>query len=363
VLEPIGQALSAIASDPVRAPALDTPVKAAAPEPLVAASSETARPEAVPEMRAEPKSQPAGGEVERVSRSGSVETYWELREAPFDNSPNLRFFSLAPSFREALTRLEYAVRHHKGCAMLTGEYGCGKTMLVRALLQRLGEEQYEIGVLANPCRDAVELLREILYQLGVDTEERDKPALLHMLNDLLYRNYRAGRHTVIVIDEAQLIDDARIFEELRLLMNIQTDARFLATVVLVGSPGLRARLARLEHVEQRIGIRCHLETLDLARTASYIAYRLKVAGLTQAIFTDEAIQLIFELTGGAPRRINNLCDIALLAGYQRFAVEIDRKIVVESAKSWRPAPEDEAGEASSADGPLAPPHLWPHRYL
>ncbi|MBI1846783.1 MAG: hypothetical protein HYR86_07405, partial [Candidatus Rokubacteria bacterium] len=97
-----------------------------------------------------------------------------------------------------------------------------------------------------------------------------KPALLHTLNDLLYRTYRAGRDTLIVVEEGQLIEDAGIFEEIRLLLNVQTDDRFLVTVLLVGSSELRARLAGLDHVEQRIAVRCHVGPFDLAQTAAYI---------------------------------------------------------------------------------------------
>lgn len=332
-------------------------------------------PAAAPEPTA-PREDP-DPDLGRPVEARSVEAYWELRDAPFDNSPNPAFFYPAPGLQEALGRLEYAVKHRKGCAMLTAEYGCGKTLLIRALLQRLPRDRYDIGLVTNPCRNASEFLKEILYQLGVDTQERSKPRLLHVLNDLLYHNYRAGRDTVIVVDEAQLIEDEGIFEELRLLMNIQTDDRFLATVLLVGSPELRARLGRLEHVEQRIAIRCHLEPFDLAQTAAYIAHRLEIAGQKQRIFTDEAIRLVFELTGGAPRRINNLCDIALLIGSNELALEIDRSIVADSSRaprraageeSWEPLPPRadsprgsvSAGDAWLVDPPRAP---WPHKYL
>src|SRR5688572_17969750 len=166
------------------------------------------------------------------------ETYWNLAEPPFDNSPNPKFFYLSPEHEEALLRLVYAVRHRKGCALLSGEYGCGKTTISRALIQRLEADRYEVGLLTNPSWNGIDFLREILYQLGVDTAERSKPELLHQINDLLFRNFQAGRDTVIIVDEAQLIDDDAVFEELRLLMNFQTDERFLVTVVLIGSPEL-----------------------------------------------------------------------------------------------------------------------------
>jgi general secretion pathway protein A len=260
------------------------------------------------------------------------EAYWQLSEPPFDNSPNPKFFYLSPEHEEALVRLVYTVRHRKGCGMLTGEYGCGKTTLSRALIHRLEAERYEIGLLTNPRWDAVDFLREALYQLGAETSERRKPELLHMLNDLFFRNYREGRDTVIIVDEAQLIEDEGLLEELRLLMNFQTDDRFLVTVLLIGSPELREKVRRLKHLDQRITIRYHLNTLDYAHTAGYVTHRLKMAGRTAPIFTDDALRLIFDFTRGTPREINRVCDVAMLVGYTKRVREIGERIVAEVIK-------------------------------
>jgi len=216
--------------------------------------------------------------------------------------------------------------------MLTGEYGCGKTTLSRALIQRLEAERYEIGLLTNPRWTATDFLREALYQLGVETAEKSKPELLHMLNDLFFRHYREGRDTVLIVDEAQLLEDEGVFEELRLLMNFQTDDRFLVTVLLIGSPELREKVRRLKHLDQRITIRYHLNTLDYAHTSAYVAHRLKMAGRTEPIFTEEAIKLIFDFTRGTPREINNLCDVALLVGYTKRLEDVNEKIVAEVIK-------------------------------
>ena len=260
------------------------------------------------------------------------EAYWELSEPPFDNSPNPEFFYLSPEHEEALVRLVYTVRHRKGCGMLTGEYGCGKTTLSRALIQRLEAERYEIGLLTNPSWNATDFLREVLYQLGVESKEKSKSELLHLLNDVFFRNYRDGRDTVIIVDEAQLIADDGVFEEVRLLMNFQTDDRFLVTLLLIGSPELRERVRRLKHLDQRITIRYHLNTLDYTHTAAYVSHRLKMANRATPIFTEEAIKLIFDFTRGTPREINNLCDVALLVGYTKRVKEVGEKIVAEVIK-------------------------------
>ncbi len=255
------------------------------------------------------------------------EDYWGLTEPPFDNSPNPKFLYLSPEHEEALVRMMYAVRHRKGCAMLTGEYGCGKTTLSRALIQRLEAERYEIGLLTNPSWTSTEFLSEILYQLGVETDDTSKPALLHRINDFFFRNYREGRDSVIIVDEAQLVGDDSVFEELRLLMNFQTDDRFLVTILLIGSPELTTKVRRLKHLDQRIAIRYHLNTLDDTHTGQYIMHRLKMAGQPNQIFTEEAVKLIFDFTRGTPREINNLCDITLLVGYRKNVREIDEKII------------------------------------
>src|SRR3989442_5700059 len=260
------------------------------------------------------------------------ETYWELTEPPFDNSPNPKFFYLSPEHEEALVRLVYTVRHRKGCGMLTGEYGCGKTTLSRALIQRLEAERYEIGLLTNPSWTAIDFLREMLYQLGVETEEKRKPELMHLLNDLFFRNFQAGRDTVVIVDEGQLIDDDSGFKELRLLLNFQTDERFLVTLLLIGSPELPGKVRRLKNPDQRITLRYHLNTLDHSHTANYIGHRLRMAGQPNQLFTEEAIKLIFDFTRGTPREINNLCDVALLVGYSKRVKEVGEKIIAEVIK-------------------------------
>ncbi|MBI2217741.1 MAG: AAA family ATPase [Candidatus Rokubacteria bacterium] len=260
------------------------------------------------------------------------EAHWGLAEPPFDNSPNPKFFYLSPEHEEALLRLVYAVRHRKGCALLTGEYGCGKTTVSRALIQRLEADRYEIGLLTNPSWTAIDFLREVLYQLGVETAATSKAELLHQLHELFFRNFQAGRDTVVIVDEAQLIEDDAVFEELRLLMNFQTDERFLVTVVLIGSPELIPKIRSLRHLDQRISLRYHLNTLDATHTASYIEHRLETAGREDEIFTDAAVKLIFDFTRGTPREINTVCDIALLVGYTRRLAAIDERVIAEVIK-------------------------------
>lgn len=260
------------------------------------------------------------------------EAYWGLSEPAFDNSPNPKFLYLSPDHEEALARMMYAVRHRKGCGLLTGEYGCGKTTLTRAIIQRLEAERYEIALLTNPGWTPIDFLRDVLYQLGTPAPEGSKPDLLNRLNEVFFGNFQAGRDTVVIVDEAQLIDDEAVFEEFRLLLNFQTDDRFLLTLLLVGSSELDAKVSRVKHLAQRVAIRYHLNTLDETHTAGYIAHRLKMAGRAREIFTADAVKLIFDFTRGTPRQINNVCDLSLLVGVSRKLPAIDARTVAEVIK-------------------------------
>ncbi len=255
--------------------------------------------------------------------------YWGLQENPFQNTSDPRFLCLSEQHEEALTRLQYAVREFKPCAVLTGVFGSGKTLLAQALLESLRPEQFTTAFIFNPQLSHVELLREIIYQLGVHDPPDQKTDILHRLSDILNDNYAEGRHTVIVIDEAHLIEDRLIFEELRLLLNFQKRDRFLLTLILVGQPELRDKVSHLKPLDQRVSIRFHLKGLRAEETRQYILHRLKVAGAQREIFDEGVFPAIQESTGGLPRRINQICDLALLTGYGMKAEKITSEIIRE----------------------------------
>ena len=237
-------------------------------------------------------------------------------------------------------RLVYAFRESVGAVMLTGVFGCGKTVLGQALINELaseGSEKYKIAFITNPQLEYVELLRAIVrnlkaIELPIKKTELSADYLLEVLNNILLNNMRDGKETVIIIDEAHVIKDEKILEELRLLLNFQLQDRFLLTLLLFGQPELGQRIEDNKQLEQRIAIKCHLDNLDLVNTANYIAYRLKVAQRTEPIFTKDAIKLIYDNSGGIPRRINRLCELCLLAGFAKQAKVIDKRIVQEEIK-------------------------------
>ncbi|MCK4649034.1 AAA family ATPase [bacterium] len=257
------------------------------------------------------------------------EAYWGLKEKPFENTPDPRFLYRSPKHEEALTRLIYAIQERKGGAVMTGEFGSGKTVLSRALLDELDPVKYKLLYITNTQITAIEFLREIVRQLQNETPPLRKSDLLHILNEILKRNVDIGKDTVIIIDEAQLIADQRIFEELRMLLNFQWEKRFLLTLLLLGQPELREKINRIPQFKQRLPIRYHLTTLNAEETGKYIAHRLRVAGREEEIFDVEALDLIHRQSKGCPREINNICDMALFIGFGKEVPRIGEDIVRE----------------------------------
>jgi general secretion pathway protein A len=258
--------------------------------------------------------------------------YWKLKEKPFQNTPDPRFLYYSSQHEETLLKLVYAVKERLGAAVLTGVFGCGKTLLGQALFQELPEDKYKIAFIANPQMDYVELLRSIVrhlksIELPAKKTELSADYLLELLYNILINNMRDGKETVIVIDEAHIIKDEKIFEEMRLLLNFQLQDRFLLTLLIFGQPELRQMIEDNKQLEQRVAVKCHLESLTETDTKNYIIHRLKVAGSTEAIFSDAAIKIIFEHSGGIPRRINRLCDLCLLAGFGQKVNQINEEIV------------------------------------
>lgn len=253
--------------------------------------------------------------------------YWELKEKPFENTPDPRFYFQSRQHQEALMRLLYAIHEAKGAALLTGEYGCGKTLSIRTVINEIDPLQFTVVLLTNPRWSATELLREIAYQLGTDSVPERKTDVLHIINDHLYANLTANKHTVLIIDEAQVIDDPMTYEELRLLLNFQLNDRFMLTLIFSGQPELRDRIRKLPQLVQRIAVKYHLVPLELEETYKYINYRLAVAGSMREIFAKEAVEQIYRYTGGTPRKINNLCDLALAIGAGSKADTIHQNLI------------------------------------
>ncbi len=252
--------------------------------------------------------------------------YWGLRALPFDNVPDPRFYVPCSQHDAAHKWLSYGIQTRKGMLLLTGDIGCGKTLLSRRLIVGLPPARYDVALVANPALSPSELLDEVLSQFGIGLV-RSKAARLQALNERLQLNAQRGISSVLVVDEAQAIESVKGFEELRLLTNFQFNDRYLLTVVLIGQPELRHRVAGIPQLNQRIAVRAHLGPFTAEETMSYITARMGAATDRTDVFTKEAMTIIYEQSKGIGRLINALCDQCLFAGAIEHVVQIDDRLV------------------------------------
>jgi len=254
-------------------------------------------------------------------------SYFGFKEKPFSKTPDPRFLFLSNGHEEALARLEFVVEERE-IAVLTGEIGCGKTTLSRALMDRLGDK-FRFCYVVNPRLNAVEFLRTIARILDVEKPADAKDMLIDQIHTSVYSSNQSGVCPVLVIDEAQMITDPEVFDEIRLLTNFQLDDQNMLGVVIMGQPELRSMMSssRFEPLRQRVSLHYHLRPLLPYEIMEYLDFRLEVAGGCPGLFTPDAVQRIFELTGGVPRKINSLATNALLVAYGSDAALIDSVII------------------------------------
>ena len=257
----------------------------------------------------------------------------EVAAPPFDNTRDSRYFFPSVGHAEALSRLEYLVAdRNMGIGLLTGEIGCGKTLTRTVLHRRLLEGPNTVVSLENGLLDFDGLLLEIISQMRrqrVSTESMpDRYSRLASFKKTLMRDINdAGRHLVILLDEAQQLETG-VLEQLRGLTNIAAERENFLTVVLIGQPELRHTLRRLPQIDQRISLRYHLNPLSLDETRHYLRHRLNVAGLRGPYpFDADAERLVYESSGGIPREINRQCKLALEHAGALGTERLDKRVV------------------------------------
>ncbi|MBE0433130.1 AAA family ATPase [candidate division WOR-3 bacterium] len=262
------------------------------------------------------------------------ESYYNLIEHPFSLAADERFYYDSPQHSKALLKLSHAVETEKGLALLIGPLGTGKTTLSRRLLDQSLDQRAEatLLVIVHPEITSLWFLKKIALMLDAGSEGEDKikiiTAVYHRLLDLA----RERRKVVILIDEAHMLRSKEIMEEIRGLLNLESERGKLLNFVLFGLPETEEYLKFDPPLHQRVAIRCMLETLDENATYGYISHRLRVAGGSQSLFDREALKAIYFYSRGNPRAINTICDNALLEGCLLKREQIDVTIVDDTAQ-------------------------------
>ncbi len=260
------------------------------------------------------------------------EAYYSLTEKPFSILPDPEFIYWGRAHSMAFAMLEYGIMNHAGFTVITGEIGCGKTTLIRHLLNRL-EKNITVGLVTNTPKNSNELLQWIMMALDQPINYPSYVELYQSFEKFIIGEYAQGRRTVLIIDEAQNLS-VETMEELRMFSNLNADKSQLLQLVLVGQPELKNLLQRPELVQfaQRVSSDFHLRRLLHNEVVDYINHRLWVAGRQAPLFTEGACELIAKSSSGIPRIINILCDTALIYGFSWEAPEITREIVQDVIK-------------------------------
>ncbi|MCH8179816.1 MAG: AAA family ATPase [Proteobacteria bacterium] len=263
--------------------------------------------------------------------------YFGLKQAPFSIAPDPRYLFMSERHREALAHLLYGVGGGGGFVLLTGEIGAGKTTVCRCFLEQI-PRRCNVAYIFNPKLNAAELLQAICDEFRIPVQpdasgQASMKARVDALNEYLLKTHAVGQNNVLIIDEAQNLSP-EVLEQLRLLTNLETSERKLLQIILIGQPELRQMLAQpeLEQLAQRVIARFHLDALSEGETSQYIQHRLSTAGLRRGtLFDSKALRRIHHITKGVPRRINLLCDRALLGAFAEGKARVDRHIVDKAA--------------------------------
>ena len=252
------------------------------------------------------------------------EAHWQLAARPFDHTADARFYYPGESQQGALLKLRYAVEMRQPAALLAGPAGVGKTALVQHLLRKCSDALSPRLSIVYPQLAGDQLLSYLAAQLHPHAPRLTTPEQnLRQLETTLGDNARAGKHALILIDESHLLANTGGLETVRLLLNLQCDGLPVATIVLLGQTGLLVAVERQPALEERIAVKCLLRRLTQTETLAYVQHRLQAAGATRPLFSEAALEAVHHHSLGVPRRINRLCDLALLVGFAEEATTIE----------------------------------------
>jgi general secretion pathway protein A len=244
--------------------------------------------------------------------------YWQLASNPFEPSADRSRFFPCETHEAALMKLRYAVENRRSAVLLAGPAGVGKTMVVQLFRSELGNTfgpQVAVLFPQMSSRDLLVYLAEKLGAPAADPPRHTVEESVRRLETMLEHNSEQGRHAVVVIDEAHLLEDCGVLETLRLLLNFEAAGGPALTLVLVGQMSLVSAVVRLPGLEERIAVKALVRSFTAGETGEYVRHRLDAAGATREIFTTDAIEALHYLGHGVARQINRLADLALLVGY------------------------------------------------
>ena len=275
--------------------------------------------------------EPSSDDHQHYGSTPTILDFHGLREEPFGMTPDPAYLYASRTHGEALASLSFGIRENRGFLALIAEPGMGKTTLLYRLLEELRDSARTVFLFQTQC-DSREFLRYILHDLNFDAQGMGLVAMHNKLNELLFEEMLAGKRFVLVVDEAQNLDES-VLETVRMLSNFETHHTKLLQIVLAGQPPLAAKLAhpRLLQLRQRIAVLSHLEPLTATEIAFYLEHRLKVAGYCgEPLFEPYAVSLIAQRSLGIPRNINNICYHSLLVAHARGCRAVTSEIVQEA---------------------------------
>ncbi len=261
----------------------------------------------------------------------SYEQFYGLKEQPFSNAPDSRYFFESEQHAEAMVRLMHAIDTMKGLTVMLGDSGTGKTLLAWRVLEKLSAEnaKYEAAMLVIIHSEVTPdwFLRRIAQHLGVEKPGDEKKVLLSQVFERLTSIHEEGKKAVVLVDEANMLQSKEIFEEMRGLLNLEVPGKKLLSIVLMGLPELEKHMALDPPLVQRVALRFTLKYLTLPSTGAYIRHRMRVAGCAKDVFVENALAEVFYYSKGIPRLINTICDNSLLEGYLTRKGIIDQEII------------------------------------
>lgn len=280
------------------------------------------------------------------------ERFFKLKSKPFALNPDPAFMFSSRQHSTALTMLEYGIESQANFCLLTGSIGSGKTTVLRQLLRMLGD-RFAVGLISNTHERFASIVPWALSAFGIHAPKETDIAQHEALTDFVIRKYAKGSRTLLVIDEAQNLSIQGL-EELRLLSNLNSEKDVALQILLVGQPELRGKLERPELAQfaQRVAVDFHLEALNMSDTRAYIQHRIKVAGGDPSLFQLDAMAMVHDRSGGIPRLINQLCDLALVYAFAEQQETVDavlvRTVITERERGRGPP----AGSGEAAVLPL-----------